>query len=440
MTTEQHSIPHRTWLQRQAHGLIPGGCHTYAKGDDQFPWNAPSFIDAGKGCRVVGVDGREFIEYGMGLRAVTLGHAYQPVLDAVSEAIQRGNNFTRPALLEVTAAKALVDLWDVPLMVKFCKNGSDATTAAVRLARAHTGRERVACCRQQPFLSVDDWFIGTTPMNAGIPQATRDLVCRFSYNDIDSLRALFDQHPQQIAAIVMEAATYEEPQNGFLHQVQGLCEERGAVFVLDEMITGFRWSLGGARQTYALSPDLATYGKALGNGFSVSALVGKPEIMARGGLDHSEDRVFLLSYTHGAEPTGLAAACETIRTYCERPVIDTLYRQGTRLRDGVERLAREKGVDASFSVMGRPCNLIFVTRDAGGHRSQSFRTLFLQEMIRNGVLAPSFVVSYAHDNDAIDLTLEAVSHALDVYRRALEDGIDRYLEGPASQPVFRRHN
>ena len=206
------------------------------------------------------------------------------------------------------------------------------------------------------------------------------------------------------------------------------------------MITGFRWHNGGARAFHRIDADLVAYGKALGNGFAVSALVGRREIMELGGLRHSRPRVFLLSTTHGAEAPGLAAACAVIRTYREQPVIDMLWRQGQRLADGIRRVVREVGLEGYFDVVGRPCNLVYVARDAERRPSQSFRTLFLRETLRRGLLLPSMVVSYAHDDAVVDATIQRVSEALAVYKRALEDGVERYLPGRPVQPVMRRRN
>jgi glutamate-1-semialdehyde 2,1-aminomutase len=428
-------------LRSRAHDLVPGGCHTYAKGDDQYPANAPPFLVRGQGCRVWDVDGREFIEYGMGLRAVALGHAHPRVTAAACRALEQGLNFTRPAPLEVECAEQFLRLVPRAEMVKFAKNGSDATTAAVKLARAWTGRDLVAICEDQPFFSTDDWFIGTTAMAAGIPQAIRNLTVGFRFNDLESVERLLDRYAGRIACLVLEPATAVEPAPGFLAGLRRLCDRDGTLLVFDEMITGFRWHTGGAQEVYGVTPDLATFGKAMGNGFAVAALAGRREIMELGGLRHHQrPRVFLLSTTHGAEAAGLAAALETMRIYAAEPVIETLYRQGERLRRGVEAAAAAHGVAAQVQVFGRAPNLIFVTRDAQGERSQSFRALFMQELIRRGVLGPSFVISYAHGDAEVDQTIQAVDGALAVYRRALEDGVERHLHGPPVQPVFRPYN
>jgi len=427
-------------LQPIAHRLIPGGAHTYAKGDDQYPEQSPGFIARGKGCHVWDLDGNEFIEYGMGLRAVTLGHAFEPVIAAAYKQMQLGANFTRPAEIEVTLAEAMLEIVAVADMVKFSKNGSDATTAAVKLARAYTGRDLVAICGDHPFFSVDDWFMGTTELNAGIPKSVEDMTLKFAYNNIESLRNLFNEHPGRIACVMMEPETTVPPAPGYLNEMKTLCERQGAVFVLDETITGFRWHLNGAQKFHDVVPHLSIFGKAMGNGFAIAALLGKREIMRLGGLDHDRDRVFLLSTTHGAETHALAASLETLRIYRERDVVGFLWKQGERLRSLVNQSVEENRLDGFFKLLGRPCNLVFATYDGQGMRSQAFRTLFMQEMIRHGVIGPSFVVSFSHSDDDIDRTGEAVYQAHKIYRKALDEGVEKYLEGRPVKPVYRRRN
>jgi glutamate-1-semialdehyde 2,1-aminomutase len=427
-------------LQTKSHQLIPGGSHTYAKGDDQYPEESPLFIVRGEGCHVWDADGNEFIEYGMGLRTVTLGHAFEPVVKAAHRQMLKGANFSCPAKVEVDYAEEFLGVITSADMVKFAKNGSDVTTAAVKLARAYTGRDMAAVCADQPFFSVDDWFIGRTETNAGIPKVIRDLTVSFHYNNLDSVKEMFSKHPHRIACIIMEAATAEEPRDGFLNAVKQLCEENGSLFVLDEMITGFRWHLNGAQSTYAVVPHLSTFGKGMGNGFAIAALAGQREIMRLGGLEHSSERVFLLSTTHGAETHTLAAARETLHVYQRCDVVERLYRQGGRLRAGVQESITRHRIGPFFEVIGRPCNLVYATRDANERPSQAFRTLFLQELIRRGVIAPSFVVCFSHSNEDIDRTVDVVDQALGVYSKALEDGVEKYLHGRPVKPVNRRFN
>lgn len=427
-------------IRERFHRVIPGGSHTYAKGDDQFPEGHAPYVVRGRGCRVWDVDGNEYIEYGMGLRAVSLGHAHPRVNEAVFRQMQCGSNFTRPATIELECAEEFLGVISGAEMVKFGKNGSDATTAAVKLARAVTGRDVVGICGSHPFFSVDDWFIGTTAMDAGIPQCVRDLTVSFRYNDLQSVEDLFAAHPGKIACLILEPDKGDDPKDGFLHRVQEICRREGAVFILDEMITGFRWHLGGAQAYHGILPDLSTFGKAMGNGYSISALAGRRELMRLGGLDHDAARVFLMSATHGAETPCLAAGLEVMKIYREEPVIEVLWQQGRRLLEGLKPVIARHGLAQAFAVGGKPCCLVFGTNDAEGKPSQAFRTLFMREMILRGVLAPSFVVSYAHTDEDIDKTVEAVDGALEVYGRALHDGIEKHLPGKTVKPVFRRFN
>jgi glutamate-1-semialdehyde 2,1-aminomutase len=426
-------------LQPKAHALIPGGAHTYAKGDDQYPELAPGFVLRGQGCHIWDVDGNEFIEYGMGLRAVTLGHAYAPVVEAAARQMLLGANFNRPAAIELEAAEALLSLLPGADMVKFAKDGSTITTAAVALARAATGRDMVAICGDHPFFSYNEWFMGTTPMTRGIPDLLRSLTLKFRYNNLQSVEELFAQHPDRIACVILEPAKNDDPADGFLHKLRDICHRNGALLILDEMITGFRWHNGGGQAYYGIEPDLATFGKALGNGFAISALTGKREYMRLGGIDHDRERVFLLSTTHGAETHALAAAIATIKVYREEPVIAHLDRQGQRLRGGIEQQIALHGLEGYFAVIGRPCALVYATRDQHKQDSQPFRTLFLQETIRRGLLLPSLIVSYSHSDDDIDRTIEGIGAALGVYRQALDHGVERFLVGRPVQPVFRKY-
>lgn len=428
-------------LRKRAHELIPSGAHTYSKGDDQFPQLSPGFIVRGKGCHVWDPDGNEFIDWGMGLRSVILGHAYEPVIEAVHSYLALGSNFTRPHPIEVEVAELLVDIIPSAQMVKFAKNGSDVTTAAVKLARAFTGRALVARCQEHPFFSVDDWFIGDTPCNAGVPEAIQRMTKRFSYNNISSLAALFEQYPGQIACVILEPATTEPPKDGFLHEVQELCRKNGAVLIFDEIITGFRWHPRGAQTLFSVTPDLSTFGKALANGFSVSALVGRRDIMELGGLHHSKERVFLLSTTHGGEVHALAAAKATVSIIKNEGVVKYIWKIGGMLIRGLQEIIEESGIENFVKAGGYPCSPYLMFLDGKGKVSMPFRTLFLQETIRHGVLMPYIAPSFSHTETDVAVTLDACRKALEMVRRAIEEGTtDGLLIGPPVKPVFRRYN
>ncbi|MBF6176273.1 glutamate-1-semialdehyde 2,1-aminomutase [Nocardia blacklockiae] len=422
-------------IQRRLHEVVPGGAHTYARGADQYPEGMAPILMRGSGCRVWDCDGNEYVEYGMGLRAVTLGHGYRPVAEAAARAVADGLSFSRPTKLELLAAEDFLSLVPGADMVKFAKNGSDATTAAVRLARAVTGREVVAIC-EQPFFSVDDWFIGTTAMNAGIPATTSTV--RFRYNDLDSLAGVLAT--AEVAAVVMEAATaLSEPEPGYLEGVRALCDRHGTLLVFDEMITGFRWSSGGAQRVYGVTPDLSCWGKAMGNGFPISALAGKREFMELGGLRTERDRVFLLSTTHGPETGSLAAFRAVVRAYADTDPVAHMEHAGRRLADGVNKIAAELGVAEHLQVIGRPSCLIFSTRGPDGQPSQPFRTLFLQELLDRGVLGQSFVTSAAHTDTDVDVTVDACAEAAEIYRHALDRGtVEGLLRGRPVAPALRR--
>ncbi|MFI6546713.1 glutamate-1-semialdehyde 2,1-aminomutase [Streptomyces prunicolor] len=439
MDTEVLDLPLSRTANERLHAMIPGGAHTYAKGDDQYPENLAPVISHGSGAHVWDVDGNRYIEYGSGLRSVSLGHAHPRVLEAVRRELDRGSNFVRPSIVEVAAAERFLATVPTAEMVKFAKNGSDATSAAVRLARAATGRTRVALCSDHPFFSVDDWFIGTTPMSAGIPSTTTDLIASFPYGDLAATEEMLTRYPDEIACLILEPATATEPPPAYLAGLRELADRYGCVLIFDEMITGFRWSEAGAQGLYGVVPDLSTFGKALGNGFAVSALAGRRDLMERGGLRHSGDRVFLLSTTHGAETHSLAAAMAVQTTYVEEGVTARLHALGERLAAGVREVADGMGVGDHLVVRGRASNLVFATLDENGQPSQQYRTLFLRRLLAGGVLAPSFVVSNALDDEDIDRTVDVVAEACAVYRKAL-DAADPtpWLVGRPVKPVFRR--
>ena len=425
--------------QARLHHMIPGGAHTYARGSDQFPEEMTPVLVRGRGARVQDLDGNWLIEYGMGLRSVTLGHGYPPVVNAVRDAAAEGVSFSRPSVWELRAAEDFLEQVPAAEMVKFAKNGSDATTAAVKLARAVTGRDLVAICGSQPFFSIDDWFIASTHMKAGIPSAYGSMTVKFTYNDLASVRDLFATYPNQIAAVILEAATATvEPAPGFLEGLRSVTQQDGAVLIFDEMITGMRWSRHGAQAVYGVTPDLSTWGKALGNGFAVSALAGRRELMEVGGLNTDASRVFLLSTTHGAETTGLAAYLAVSAAYAERDVVAEMETQGNKLRSGLEQVANEAGMSKYVSFPGRPSCLVYVTKDPQGQPSQAYRTLFIQELLRRGVLGQSFVISAAHTDADINQTIEAAAESLEVYARAIEAGTtEGFLVGRPVAPALR---
>lgn len=443
------------------HRVIPGGAHTYSRGDDQYPANAPEILVSGKGCYVTTADGRTLLDYGMGLRAVTIGYADERINRAAVRGMEKGVNLTRASVIELEAAEKIVDLIGPADMVKFAKNGSNVTTAAAKVARAYTGRPFICVPRQHPFFSFDDWFIGATAIKRGIPEVHHATTLLFDYGDLASLKKLFDEHPGQIAGVMLEPATTVGPCDGapgydrlrpptpevanwtgnFLKQVQDLCRRDGALFILDEMITGFRWDLHGAQRLFDVEPDMSTFGKGMANGFAVAALVGRREVMEVGAINRpGQERTFLVSTTHGGEMASLAAFLEAVKMYEEQEVVEHLWKFGAKLMTGLEQVARDAGVGKAFQVQGNAISMNYVTFDAQGQPSLPLRTLFSQEMINNGVLMPWIAQCFSHGEAELQKTLEAARKALAVYARALESGVERFLQGPAIKPVFRQFN
>jgi glutamate-1-semialdehyde 2,1-aminomutase/spore coat polysaccharide biosynthesis protein SpsF len=386
----------------------------------------PIYLASGRGCRVVDVDGREYVDYPMALGAVLLGHAHPAVVEAVERQAREGTLFTLMHPLEVEVAERLVDLVPCAEMVRFMKNGSDATAAAIRLARAYTGRERVAYCGYHGW---HDWFAGTTPLPAGVPHALAGLVRPFAYNRPGTLAALLDAHPGEYAAVILEQGV-EEPVDGFLGRVRDLAHRHGAVFVWDEIVTGFRYARGGAQERYGVIPDLACLGKALGNGLPIAAVAGTRALMAEFA------RVFV-SMTHGGDVLALAAARAVLDAVAQRGVVEHLWTLGGRWLAGMRAAIAEAGLRVSLDGVGP--RSVFVFGDDAGYEAHEIRSLFLQECVKRGILfgVPIFM-SWSHDEEAVAGTLRAAREALAVVAGALRAGTLREtLEGEPVGPVFR---
>lgn len=414
-------------LWARAQKLIPCGTQTLSKGPDQFVQGvSPKYIVRGKGSHVWDADGGEYIDYPMSLGAIILGHAYPAVNAAVSKQLRDGTLYTLMHPLEVEVAERLHETIPCAERVRFGKNGSDVTMAAVRVARAATGRDLVAYCGYHGW---QDWFAVTTPRNKGIPQVFKDLIFPFTYNAPQSLADLLDSRPNRFAAVIMEVPA-EEPANGFLQKVRALAHKHGALFILDEIVTGFRFAPGGAQQLYGVMPDLACFGKALGNGFPLSALVGKKEYMKE------LEQVFF-SMTFGGDTMSLAAAAATLKTLKSEDVCAALWKKGRRLMDGFNALSAEIG--STVRLVGHPPRMGISCKDWDGEDSLDVKSLFLQETHKRGILfgGPVFP-TFSHSDKDIARTLEASAEAMRIVKRAVEErNIDRYMEGKKLTVVFR---
>ncbi len=428
-------------LNAKLHAMIPGGSHTYSKGEDQFPYLGPRVIERASGAYCWDVDGNRYIDWAMGNRVIILGHADEVVNAAVIRHIPAGCNYSRPGLIEIETAQMLLELLPQFEMVKFGKNGSDVTTAAVRLARAATGRKYIAQCVDHPFFSTHDWFIGSTVMNAGVPQQVSGLTLGFRYNDLDSLRALNDRYPGQIAAAILEPVKNDEPRDNFLQRLREFATKQGIVLIFDEMISGLRFDLRGAQHRWGVYPDLALFGKSIANGFSFSLLAGRRDLMELGGLHHDKRRVFLLSQTHSSETTGLAACQATLSEYQRLDTNAHIWRTGGRLVQGFRALAAAESVTDHVRMIGFDCNPQIVCTRADGQYWPELAAVFHQELISYGVLIPWISITQSHGAAELDATLSACQHAMRAVRRALElERITDAFVGEAPKPVFRTFN
>lgn len=414
----------------RAKNIIPAGTQCLSKGPTQFiDGVAPKYLKRGKGCHVWDVDGNQYIDYGMGLRPIILGYCYPAVDKAIAKQLEDGTTFTLMHPLEVELAELLINTIPCAEAARYGKNGSDVTTAAIRVARSYTGRDKIAICGYHGW---HDWSIITTERNKGIPKIMKQLSFTFEYNDIGSLKELFDTYPDEFAAVIMEPVGVTPPQNDFLKEVKKVTHKNGAVLIFDEIITGFRFSLGGAQEYFGVIPDLAAFGKSMANGMPMSALVGKEEIM------NVLNETFF-SFTFGGECLSMAASIATINELKEKNVIDFLWTQGRKLQEGYNKLAMELKLEKYTQCVGYPPNALVKFYGKTTDESLLMKSLVQQELLKRGILWAAYhAVSYSHKDKEINTTLEAFDDALRVLKKAVHKGnIKRFLEGKPVKPVFR---
>lgn len=427
--------------RRKIHDLIPGGAHTYSKGDDQFPQQSPVAITHGKGSHVWDVDGNEYIECLGGLGSISLGHAYEPVIQRVIQELWKGNNFSRPSVIELEMAEKFLSHLPGHDMIKFAKNGSTVTTAAVKLARAYTGRKLVARAAEHPFFSYDDWFIGSTDVVAGIPEEIRTLTVTFKADDREDLKRVFEQYPNQIACIIAEPEKFNPVTAEYLQQAIDYVHAQGALWIMDEMITGYRSYFPGSMVKFGVVPDMATWGKGIANGFSFCCLTGKREIMELGGIRRKgKEKVFLISTTHGGETCSIAAALATTEEFEKHDVIAHNHTLGEKYMQGAQRIIDKYHLTAHLKLLQFPWYASLAYYDEQGNNSWELRTLFHQEMIKRGILFQGiFCPHFSHSDQDIEQILEAFDESAYIVKRALEEGISKYLIGEPIKPVFRKY-
>ena len=409
---------------------IPLASQTFSKSITQFPPGvSPLFIERADGCRFWDVDGNEFVDFINALLAVSLGHGDPEVNDAIQAQLRRGTSFSLPHPLETEVAEKIIALVPCAERVRFCKNGTDATSGAIRVARAATGRDRVAVCGYHGW---QDWYIGSTTRHAGVPGAVRALTHAFTYNDIASLRAVFEAHPGEVAAVILEPMNVTFPAPGFLEAVRDATHEAGAVLIFDETITGFRFALGGAQERFGVTPDLATFGKGLANGLPLSVVAGRQDLM------RWMEEVFFSS-TFGGETLSLAAANAVLDKLVREPVLETLATRGREVMDITRSAILRHGAGDFAKVEGDPCWSFVLFQDTAAASLWDLKTLFFQEVFDRGIFTlGTHNMSYAHD----DAALEQLGHAYDEVFPILREAVDRgdvleRLRCEPLRPLFR---
>lgn len=422
-------IDNSTELLERAQGLIPSLTQTLAKGPGQHVRGfAPAYARRGKGCRIWDVDGNSFIDYTMGVGPLSLGYCHDVVDDAIRAQLADGITFSLMHPLEVEVAELVRDVVPHVESVRYSKTGCDVTSAAVRLARAYTGRDTILCCGYHGW---HDWYIGVTDRNVGIPRAVRDLTYTFAYNDLQSVLDAVDEN---VAAIILEPTVFDMPESDFLQELRRVCDQCGCLLIFDEMWTGFRVALGGAQEYFDVRADLVCFSKAIANGMPLSVLAGRGDVMSL--LEHE---VFFFT-TFGGEALSLAAAKATIQFMRDHDVSSAIAATGTTLRDGYNALATEMGVSYT-SAKGHPCRTI-VTFDPSVADPLLQKSFMQQELLRRGFLWGGFHnISYAHDADVVASTLEAYAEVLPLLADAVRSGtLQQQLRGKPVEPVFRRTN
>ncbi len=415
-------------LFARSKGLIPAFSHTIAKGPTQYVDGvAPKYLKRAKGSHVWDVDGNEYLDYNMAIGPISLGYGYEPVDSAIRRQLDDGIAFSLIHPLEVEVAELVREIIPNAESVRYAKSGAEVTSAAVRLSRAYTGRDKVLCCGYHGW---HDWYIGVTARNLGVPEAVKDLTYTFNYNDIDSVTAALDE---DTACVILEPMTFDFPKDDFLQKLKDACHANGTLLIFDEMWTGFRWALGGAQEYFGVTADLACYSKAIANGMPIAVLAGRADVMSL-----IDEQVFFFT-TFGGEALSLAAAEATIRELRQHDVPADMARKGQKLMDGYNDIATELGIRDVTHCKGHPARGMIVFDDKQG-QSLLMKSLVQQELIRRGILWSGFHnMCYSHTEADLDYTLAAYNEVLRELKSTLEAGdLTSRLRGIPVQPVFRR--
>ena len=431
MTDKKFKIDRSNEIYRRAEKIIPAGTQTFSKGVNQFVTGfAPKYLQRGKGAYVWDADGNKFLDYVMGCHPIILGYADQDVNSAVIEQLELGSTFSLANELEVDVTELLIETIPCAEAARFGKNGADATSVAVRIARAVTGRDHIAYCGYHGW---HDWYIANTDLNSGIPKFNEQLAHSFTYNNLDSLEQIFKQNKGKVACVIMEPLTVLEPEDNFLHKVKEMAHHHGALLIFDEIITGFRFSLGGAQELTGVTPDLAAFAKAISNGVPLSAIVGKKEYM------FALEKTFF-SFTYGGDCIGLSAAKACIPKIRREKVPDHLNEVGSLLKDNFNKLADQYGLTEFTGCVGYPCRTVVTFDGQGRFDSLEMKSYFQQEPLRRGILWAGYhALSFSHQREDIEMTLNAFEDVMKLFKKIVDgsQSLRSFIEGEPVKPVFR---
>lgn len=417
-------------LWDKACAVIPGGCQTFSKMPYQHVAGvSPKLLSKGSGCRSWDVDGNEFIDYMMSLGPNILGYADEEINSAAFQGASLGVVSSLGHPLEAVLAEKLVSLIPCAEMVRFGKNGSDVTSAAIRAARSYTGRDKIIVCGYHGW---HDWYIGSTSRNLGVPREIQSLTLEFYYNDVESLKRVFRENPDQIAAVIMEPVNFIEPDTGFLEAVRSVTQENNSILIFDEVITGFRMNIGGAQKHFGVTPDLACFGKAMANGYPMGALVGRSDIMSL------FEKAFF-SGTFAAELVSISASIATIDAIQDRGTLEHVAAMGQRLKSGYNEIASLLGISHLTTMIGYGFWPEYVFKDTEGNISLETQSLFQQELVRRGILTRAgMFLCGSHQTSDIDKTLSAFQEAMEVVSAAVKSNkVLDWLDGDVLEPVIR---
>lgn len=414
-------------LYTLAEKIIPAGTQTLAKGVGQHSRGiAPIYVQKGKGAHVWDIDGNEYIDYSMAVGPLSLGYCYETVDTAIREQLNDGITFSLMHPLEYEVAQMIGDIVPNAEMVRFSKTGADATSAAVRLARAYTGRKDILCCGYHGW---HDWYIAVTDRNAGIPEDIQNHTFTFDYNNIQSL---IDGINTDTAAVILEPMTFTEPKDGFLQVIREICDKNGTVLIFDEMWTGWRLALGGAQEYFGVNADVICFSKAIANGMPLSVLCGKKSIMQL-----LEKDVFFFT-TFGGETLSLAAAKATINEMKSENVPLILAEKGNVIKDGIQSLLEQYSIKW-LNCVGHPVRTM-LTYSSETFSPLEIKTLIHQELLKYGILWNGFhTISFSHTENDMQSLLKAYSEIFPLVDTAIkENTVKDLIQGELMQPVFRK--